>query len=109
MRPEDQEAYKTIAVEHYNNDKNGPIDPVNIWVDKSSVEIVELGTEIEDGAWVSGALVWVPRELLDKYQAQQTQDPVDDYFECVTQCEVSDKHCVKECVSDLKDSSHLPS
>ena len=34
---------------------------------------------------------------------EQTWDAVEEYFECVTECDLDDKECVQECVLVLKE------
>ena len=34
-------------------------------------------------------------------------DPVDEYFECSSECSIEDKECEEECVQDLKEATQV--
>jgi hypothetical protein len=37
---------------------------------------------------------------------EQTWDAVDEYFECVVECDLEDKECVEKCVVSLREDTH---
>ena len=37
----------------------------------------------------------------------QTSDPIDNYFECITSCDVNDGTCISRCVEILKQNDNL--
>ena len=36
---------------------------------------------------------------------EQTWDAVEEYFECLVECDLQDKECVEKCVVELKEDS----
>ena len=40
--------------------------------------------------------------MTDK-EKEQTKDSVEDYFECITECEVENKKCEPDCIEILKE------
>ena len=37
---------------------------------------------------------------------EETWDAVEEYFECVVECNLEDKECVEECVVALREDAH---
>jgi hypothetical protein len=37
---------------------------------------------------------------------EQTWDAVEEYFECVVECDLEDKECVEKCVLTLREDTH---
>ena len=47
---------------------------------------------------------------MKNYQLQEKQfqisDPIDNYFECITTCDIRDGKCISECVEILKQNDN---
>ena len=43
---------------------------------------------------------------MKNYDLQETQlqifDPIENYFECITTCDIDDRNCISRCVEILK-------
>ena len=76
-----------------------PIDDVQV---QPTTSMVRNG----DGKWsyLVKVFLTIDKEDWDNNTPEDKEDPVDEYFECVSSCDTDNKECHNECTEELKEN-----